>query len=278
MEYNLSAEDFMTKSKIAAIFFLLFLILGCCFDFGDREKKFKKRVLCAHRVNNENSLYILKNGAFCCPKLPADINDLTSARAFYLKKALEIDPQRVDGWASLGQTYWDGWRFKEAIESYKKAFELSPDTISFIIALNSLCRIVGDFKESEKYLSLLEKKDFPDKEKTVSYLKGKLLYEEKNYDEALKKLERAKELLENKSPSHFLSNTPYTINDIYFYLAQLYLKKNEPQKAHEHFLVFIQKERHPDFVDIYTKSLQDTAGEQLLLYDEIEEKWAKTRQ
>ncbi len=268
----------MSLRKLAAILSLLFLFTGCCFDFGDKEKKFKKRVLCAHRVNNDNSLYILKNGAFCCPKLPEEINDLTSARAFYYKKALEIGPERVDGWASLGQTYWDGWKFKEAIEAYKMAQKLSPNTISFIIALNSLCRITKDFKGSEEYLSLLQKIDFPDKEKTVCYLKGKLLYEKKEYDESLKFLEKAKELLESKSPSHFLSNSPYTINDIYFYLAQLYLKKNELQKAHEHFLVFIQKEQHPDFVDIYKKSLQETAGEQILLYDDIEDKWARTHQ
>ncbi|MCX7829865.1 MAG: tetratricopeptide repeat protein, partial [Acidobacteria bacterium] len=257
---------------------ILLFGLGCCLDLGDKEKKFKKRVLCAHRVNNENSLYILKNGAFCCPKLPSEVNDLTSARAFYLKKALEIDPERVDGWASLGQTYWDGWKFNEAIDSFKKALELSPNSVSFIIALNSLCRITKKFDESQKYLDLLKKSDFQDKEKTISYLEGKLLYERKDYDGALKSLERAKALLETESPSHFLSNSPYTINDIYFYLAQIYFKKNELQKAHNHFLIFLEKERHPDFVDIYQKSLQETAGEQALLYDDIEEKWAKTRQ
>lgn len=268
----------MGKRISILVFFLVVLSFGCCLDLGNKEKKFKKRVLCAHRVNNDNSLYILKNGAFCCPKLPQEINDLTSAKAFYFQKALEIDPQRADGWASLGQTYWDGLRFKEAADSFKKALDLSPKTITFIVALNSLYRIMGQFDESQKYLNLLESLDFQDKEKTISYLKGKLLYEEKEYDEALKNFGKAKDLLEKENPSHFLSNTPYTINDLYFYLAQIYLKKKELQKAHTHFLIFLEKEKHPDFVAIYQKSLDETAGEQILLYDDIEEKWAKTRQ
>ena len=278
MGYNFFAEDIMRYKKFVVVILISFLSLGCCLDLGNKETKFKKRVLCAHRVNNDNSLYILKNGAFCCPKLPEEINDITSAKAFYFKKALEIDPKRVDGWASLGQTYWDGFRFKEAAESFKKALELSPKTTTFIVALNSLYRITGQFDESQKYLDLLESLDFQDKEKTISYLRGKLLYEKKEYDTAQKNLERAKELLETESPSHFLSNTPYTINDVYFYLAQIYLKKNELQKAHTHFLIYLEKERHPDFVAIYQKALDETAGEQILLYDDIEEKWAKTRQ
>lgn len=268
----------MERKTSFLIYILIILTLGCCLDVGNKEKKFKKRILCAHRVNNDNSLYILKNGAFCCPKLPQEIKDITSAKAFYLKKALEIDPERVDGWAALGQTYWDGFLFNEAIEPFKKALELSPNSISYTIALTSLYRITKNFDESEKYILLLESIDFPDKDKTVSYLKGKLLYEGKNYDESLKYFEKAKELLENESSSHFLSNTPYTINDLYFYLAQLYFKKNELQKAHENFLIYIQKERHPVFGAIYEKALEETAGEQILLYDEIEEKWARMHQ
>jgi len=100
----------------------------------------------------------------------------------------------------------------------------------------------------------------------------------KDIDGATKLLEKSRDCYEGEDNSHFLSGTPYTINDIYFYLAQCYLKNGDAQKAHQCFLIYFQKERHPDFVTIYQKALEETGGEQLLLYDEIEDLWTRTHQ
>lgn len=267
---------------IRVVFYLLpFIIVlnGCCFKpFEKKENKFKRMVLCSRRVNNDNSLRVLKEGAFCCPKLDKNINDLTDARVFYLKKALEVDPQRVDGWESLGQTYWDDYRFKDAIISFKKAEELAPKKISILIALSSLYRIIKEFDNSYFYIEKIEKCDDPQKEMVMAYLKGKLFYEKGDYDSSLKELLKVKEMVEGEMPSHFLGNSPYNSNDLYFYLAQIYLKKNENQKAHEMFLKYLERERHPDFVETYKKALEETGGEQILLYDEIEKYWTRPRQ
>jgi tetratricopeptide (TPR) repeat protein len=264
--------------KKIVLFVCLLSLFSCCLDYGSKEKKFKKRVLCAQRVNNDNSLFILKNGAFCCPKLPPEVNDLTSAKIFYYKKALEIDNTRIDGWEALGETCWDGGRYKEGIEYFEKASELSPQNIRYKIAIVSLLRITKDYDKAMKKTDEMEKMNFIGKDKTLSYLKGKLLYEMKDIDGAMKLLEKSRERYEGEDNSHFLSGTPYTINDLYFYLAQCYLKSGDPQKAHQYFLNYIQKERHPDFVGIYQKALEETGGEQLLLYDEIEDLWTRTHQ
>lgn len=260
------------------LFFLIISLVSCCFDFGSKDKRFKKRVLCAQRVNNENSIRILKEGAFCCPKLPVDVKDITTAKIFYYKKALEIDPQRVDGWEGLAQTCWDGAKYKEAIDYFEKALSLSKNNIRYEIAIISLLRITKDYDKALKHLEELKKIDFVEKERTISYLMGKILYEKGEIKEAISLLEKAKEIYEKQELSHFLSESPYSMDDVYFYLAQCYLKLGDAQKAHQTFLIYLQKEKHPYFVKLYNELLKETFGEQTLLYDQIESHWTRTNQ
>jgi tetratricopeptide (TPR) repeat protein len=268
--------------KIFSFFLLIQLVLlaSCCFDIGSKESKFRKRMLCARRVNNENSIRLLKNRAFCCPVLPAEINDISSARRWYYLKAAEIYPENEEVLAAIGQTYWEEAKFSDAIGYYRKANEVSPKNIQFHIAVITLERIDKRYDEALKAIETLSKPDFSGREKTVNYLQGKILYEKGDLDGARLLMEKSIAEAEKPKGDFYLGPTPYTMHDVYFYMAMITLKQknSDPQKAHEYFLKYLSKEGHPDFVNMYQESLRQSAGDQEFLYEMVETGWTRTHQ
>jgi len=266
--------------KTRAILLLLMLMLAssCCVDFGGKEKRYKKMMLCARRVNNDNSIMILKKGSFCCPRLPSHVNDISSARRFYYMKAAEIFPERDEAFEAVGRTFWEEGRHAEALEYYEKALGLSPGNINDLVAVATLRRTCGKLDEALETLSLLEKTEFREKSKSLAYLRGKVVYEQGDTRKAKELFENALGDIEKGGGSFYIGPTPYTMKDIYFYLAQIELKQNEPQKAHELFLKYLAEEGHPDFVSTYQECLRQSAGEQEFLYGLVEERWARTHQ
>jgi len=71
----------------------------------------------------------------------------------------------------LGETCWDGGRYKEAIEYFEKASELNPQNIRYKIAIVSLLRITKDYDKALKKL-MRWKNQLHRKGKTLSYLKA----------------------------------------------------------------------------------------------------------
>lgn len=270
----------MRMKKITALllFALALVQVSCCLDLGGREKRFKKRMLCARRVNNDNSIDILKKGAFCCPRLPSSANDISSARRYYYMKAAEVYPDRGEVLAAIGQTFWEEGRYGEASEYYGKAASACPEEPSYLIASITLERIEKRYDDAIASVGKLEKLNFSGKEKTAAYLKGKILYEKNELDAALNLLEGT---LDGASPADgtfYLGPTPYTMKDVYFYLAMIQLRKGERMKAHEYFLQYLSKEGHPDFVTLYQGWLKQSGGEQEFLYEMVEEGWTRTHQ
>jgi tetratricopeptide (TPR) repeat protein len=267
--------------KKAALFLLLLyitLLSGCCFDMGSKENRFKKRMLCARRVNNDYSISILKKRAFCCPQLPQEINDIYSARIWYYKQAADIDPQRDEAYAAIGQTYWLDEKFSDALVYYCKSAALVPDNVQYLVAVTSLERIGKDYEGALKTIGSIGNLNIPDKAKTVDYLKGKVLYDKGDISGAGELLTRAMTQAEAPGGTFYLAPTPYTMKDVYFYLAMISLKKDDAQKAYEYFLKYLAKEGHPDFVNYYQDCLQKSGGDQTFLYEMIESGWTRTHQ
>ena len=266
------------KTRAILLLALLMFVSSCCFDIGGKEKRYKKMMLCARRVNNDNSILILKKGSFCCPRLPSHVTDISSARRFYYMKAAEIFPERDEPFEAIGRTFWEEGRHAEALEYFERALVLSPRNISDLVAVATLRRACGKLNEALEILSLLERTEFVEKNKSLAYLRGKVVYEQGDIRKARELFESALSDIEKGGQSFYIGPTPYTMKDIYFYLAQIELKENEPQKAHEFFLRYLAEEGHPDFVSTYQECLKQSAGEQEFLYGLVEERWTRTHQ
>lgn len=268
----------MKKIAVLLLSALALVQMSCCLDLGGREKRFRKRMLCARRVNNDNSIDILKKGAFCCPRLPSSANDISSARRYYYMKAAEIYPDRGEVLAAIGQTFWEEGRFGEASDYYGKATRACPDDPSYLIAAITLERIGKKYDDALASISRLEKMSFPGRDKAAAYLKGKILYEQNQPDAARELLEATLSGAGPADGTFYLGPTPYAMKDVFFYLAMIQLKKGERMKAHEYFLQYLSKEGHPDFVSLYQGWLKQSGGEQDFLYEMVEEGWTRTHQ
>jgi len=268
----------MNKAAAFLMMLLAAIQFSCCLDVGSREKRFRKRMLCARRVNNDNSIRLLKNAAFCCPRLPSTVNDVSAARRYYYMEAAALCPDKDEALDAVAQTFWDEDRFTEALDYYARALKLSPSNVKYRIAVVTMQRVLKMYPEALASIADLEKIPFEGREKTVNYLKGKVLYERGDLDASQKLLEATLPEAESQKGTFYLGPTPFTMKDVFFYLAMIRLKKNEPQKAHEYFLEYLSKEGHPDFVSRYTDYLRESGGEQDFLYGMVEDGWTRTHQ
>ncbi len=268
----------MNRARAIILLFLLISASSCCLDMGGKEKRYRKNMLCARRVNNDNAMFLLKKGAFCCPHLPPGVSDISSARRFYYMKASEIFPERDEPVEAIARTFWEEGLHVEALGYYEKALGLSPGNINDLVAVITLRRICGKFDQAIETLSPLEKADFEGKKKSIDYLRGKIVYEQGDLGRARELFSNALDEIEKNDGSYYLGPTPFTMKDIYFYMALIELKGREPQKAHEYFLKYLSKEGHPDFVSTYQECLKQSGGEQEFLYGLVEERWARTHQ
>lgn len=69
-----------------------------------------------------------------------------------LKKALSIDPYFVEAWHNLGRIYGLTKKFPLAIDYYKRALEIFPDSFGLRYGLGYVFADAGMFKEAEKEL------------------------------------------------------------------------------------------------------------------------------
>lgn len=71
----------------------------------------------------------------------------------YLEKALELEPQFIDGWEALGQIYFRAQRLDDAIRVTQKFCELAPDAVMAHTNLSRLYQKKGLIKEAEEELA-----------------------------------------------------------------------------------------------------------------------------
>lgn len=70
------------------------------------------------------------------------------------KKVIELDPNDVLGYYSLGDAYLENQRYREAKETFSKAIEVDPQHSSSYLGLGQACQALG---EKEKAKEIFEK-------------------------------------------------------------------------------------------------------------------------
>ena len=80
----------------------------------------------------------------------ADVEFALAERAF--KKAIEMNPNRVDSYLHLGRTYFVQKKYHRAAEVYQKAIDLAPHDKKLYIKLASALEMAGEYEGAVKTL------------------------------------------------------------------------------------------------------------------------------
>lgn len=249
---------------------------ACCGAFQSKEDRYKKEMECALRVTDEKSIEILQRGMFCCEKLPAEVKTLPEARRFYLLRAAAQDPKNPDPVLQIARSYWDDHDYKQALDFFARAKDLSPKPLTAVIGEITMLRLTKDWTQANGLVQWVRDQKAIDSQKVGDYLEARILYDQGKYAEAKPLFESA--LNRSKSDGDALGDTPYTMKDAYLYLAQIKLKAGDAQGAYGDFKLFLQKMSNPDFQLFYKYWVEKLGNDQPALYDKIESDWASWRQ
>jgi tetratricopeptide (TPR) repeat protein len=78
--------------------------------------------------------------------------------ALGFKRLAELEPNTLDNWVSLGDTYVRTSSFKDAIEAYEKAEAISDANINMLETMQSIYRELGDAKNADRITAKLAKR------------------------------------------------------------------------------------------------------------------------
>ncbi len=262
---------------IAAAASAIAIMASCCGFLETKEDRYNKYMECAERLTSDKSIEILHHGYQCCEKLPKELNDREAAKRFYLEKAKALKPDAPEPYASIGLSYWEGGDYANALAAYEEAAKRTDKPFGYMIAEATMMRLCGKYDEALAMASSIEKLKAVDGAKASAYLKGRVLYEEGKLKEAQADFEEAIAMA-GKS-GYFLTPSPYTMVDAWFYMAQIRLKEGDAQGAYNDFKEYLSRMTNPEFQLWYTQKLLPRYGaDQKGLYGTIEENWVRERQ
>jgi arylsulfatase A-like enzyme/Flp pilus assembly protein TadD len=165
------------------------------------------------------------------------------------------DPELVDAYFTLGNIYYKEKRFKDSLQAFRQALTLKPDDSFTVINMANCLAALGRTDEAEKAVLDFLAKGFQDSQ--LYHLLGGLNFARKRYAQAISYFEKCLSLNSESAASHnslaaisivqgdldkadahireALKTNP-RLHTLYFNWAQLYEKKNEPEKAAEAYL------------------------------------------
>lgn len=249
---------------------------ACCGAFQSDEKRYQKEMECASRITDGKSVELLQEGMFCCNPLPKGALGLPEARRYYLLRAWALRPASPDPPMAIAKSHWDDGNYREALRYYDAARERSEKPLAAVIGEVTMYRLLRDFPPAYAWVRWIRVQKAIDGEKVAAYLEARLLYDEGKYAEARPLFQKALE--RSGRGTDFLADTPWTMKDARFYLAQIRRKTGDPQGGHEEFLLYLKQMSDPDFQLFYKYWVEKAGSDQALLYDTIEGQWVHIRQ
>jgi len=260
----------------AALMVVCVLAAACCGAFQSPQEKYQKEMECASRLTDAKSIEILARGMFCCEPLPKSIQSLPEARRFYLLRASALAPSAPEPYAQIARSYWDEGNYREALAAFEEEGRREPKPVAALIGKVTMLRLLGEWEAGRNVAEELRAQKAIDGEKVADYLEARLLYDEGKCTEAQNLFEKA--LARSEKSADFLGETPYTMKDAHFYLAQIRRKSGDPLGGHQEFLLYLKKMSDPDFQLAYKYWVSTFGSDQAKLYDTVEKEWAHVRQ
>jgi len=265
-----------TRASAAALIGILVLV-GCCGAWKSNSAKYKKQMECATRVTDETSIKILKSGNFCCPALPKDIESVAEARRFYLLRAWGYDPSSPEPPMRIAQSYWEQQDYHKALLYFDAARARTKGApIEAVIGEITMYRLLHQFKPGYAWIRWLERQKDIDAVKVCDYLGARYLYDQGKEQEAEPLFEAA--LKRAEKGDYTLAVQPYSMKDVWFYLAQIKLNAGDPQGAYKDFLAYLKLMSDPNFQTFYNYWLPRLGSQQKEFYAKIEHDWVWMRQ
>ncbi len=265
------------KRASAAALIGTLVLVGCCGAWKSNSAKYKKQMECATRVTDETSIKILKSGNFCCPALPKDIESVATAQRFYLLRAWGYNPSSPEPPMRIAQSYWEQQNYQQALLYFDAARARTQGApIEAVIGEISMYRLLHQFKPGYAWIQWLEHQKGIDAVKVGDYLRARYLYDQGKENEAEPLFKAA--LKRAEKGDYMLAVQPYTMKDVWFYLAQIKLNAGDPQGAYKDFVTYLKLMSDPDFQMFYNYWMPRLGREQKEFYAKIEHDWVWMRQ
>jgi tetratricopeptide (TPR) repeat protein len=173
-------------------------------------------------------------------------------------------------------TWWQEGDFLRASGFFEAARERNPQDMGSVIGLLSMYRILGKYPEAMGWVVWLEGQGGASGRKASRYLRGRILYEEKRFEEAEPLLREA--LAMAGESGYILGRTGFTMVDCEFYLAQIAVRRGDMKGADALFRAYVRRNSDPDFADYARLVFNRGSQEQRAMYDEMEACWIRIRQ
>lgn len=147
--------------------------------YEESNEKFKQAI----EMDEKNELgYASLGGSFY------KMNDYDNA-LHYLQKTLEINPQSILALDTIGQISFDKKDYKEAIKYFKKVLKNSAKAVGNYSKIANAYYLDGDIQKAYEYYNKAVEYQPDNMQVCVDY--AKILMEQKDYEQALKKLQKA---------------------------------------------------------------------------------------
>ncbi len=133
--------------------------------------------------------------------------------------AINNDPENIEAWFTLGNSYARAQRYDEAVQAFNKANSLDNKNTYIIFNLAHAYQKKGDYKQALEWYRKAIMQD--DKFFKAIVSAGELCYALKDYDSALEYFEKALKIKKD-------------VPELYNYLAGIHIIKNDIKKAKEY--------------------------------------------
>lgn len=120
------------------------------------------------------------------------------------KKALNINPDSSQTWYRLGRTYVELKDYQKAIDCYRQVLEIDPASIIVLNDLGWIYEVIGDYQKSIEYFKRYLKSNSDDSE--VYFKLGIVYFEAKDVAKAKERLTMAKKLAGQQGRNQLLAN------------------------------------------------------------------------
>jgi tetratricopeptide (TPR) repeat protein len=264
------------KARFAILAASLLMVLAGCSLFETKKQVYRRCMKCADRAHGAMGIKILKRGEFGCDPLPASVNNPAQARRFYFGEAWKAQPSRPEPPLGIAMTWWEEGDYPRALGYFESARERRPQDPSAAIGLVTMYRLLGRYPEAMAWAVWTEGLKGVDGRKISVYLRGRIFFEEKRYDEAGPLFEEA--LQRAGKTGFFLGKTGFTMGDTEFYLAQIAVRRGDLKKADVFFRAYVKRNHDPDFANYVRLVFARGSQDQRAMYDEIESCWVRQRQ
>ncbi|MGF1682396.1 XrtA/PEP-CTERM system TPR-repeat protein PrsT [Photobacterium minamisatsumaniensis] len=146
---------------------------------------------------------------------------------------IDLHADNSDVWLLQGHLYTSNAQHLEAVKSYKKAVELSPDAVHYTLFLSQALVRVENYTEADKYVSYLLK--VSNSHVLANELKATILYSQKEFDGAKKHAELAITNGSQNLSVYLIAGVTAYAND-QIATANKYFEKVSPFVPNDHFV------------------------------------------